>query len=217
MEHGSTRADDLNRSLQLRNTDFFVANRNPGYAGDVGRVCPMCQASRIRRPVRMQRRMTGPTRPSDLLVVVFRVGPTRFGLDCRAVQEVLPPLWITPLADAPGFIEGVVEVRGQVVPVIDLRPRLGGAADGFHRRTRLLLVRPGAGPVALIVDQVLDVRPVSADWLRPWPVTGLRRMVRGWIDAPGSPAIQLLDFDQILSAAEADQLSIGCSRVAIDP
>lgn len=176
----------------------------------------MCQVSRIRRPLRMHRRMNDQTNSADLRVVVFRVGPTLFGLDCRGVQEVLPPLWITPLADAPGFIEGVIEVRGEVVPVIDLRPRLGGAAEGFHRRTRLLLVRAGAGVVALIVDQVLDVRVVAAEWLRPAPVSGTRRMVRGWIDAPGSPAIQLLDFDLILSAAEADHLSIGSSRVAID-
>jgi chemotaxis methyl-accepting protein methylase/chemotaxis signal transduction protein len=151
--------------------------------------------------------MTDPTSTPDLRVVVFGVGPTLFGLDCRAVQEVLPPLSITPLADAPGFIEGVVEVRGEVVPVIDLRPRLGGVADGFHRRTRLLLVRAGAGAVALIVDEVRDVRAVAADGLRPAPVSGPRPMVRGWIDAPGGPAIQLLDFDRMLSDAEADLLA----------
>ena len=160
--------------------------------------------------------MTDPTSSADLRVVVFRVGPTLFGLDCRAVQEVLPPLWITPLADAPGFIEGVVEVRGEVVPVVDLRPRLGGAADGFHRRTRLLLLRVGGGTVALIVDQVLDVKAVASEWLRPCPVSGPRRMVRSWIDVPGDAAIQLLEFDQLLSDAEADHLAIGYSRVAID-
>src|SRR5438093_11236834 len=104
--------------------------------------------------------MTDPSHPPELHVVVFRVGPTLYALDCRAVQEVLPPLTITPLADAPRFVAGVIEVRGAVVPVVDLRPRLGGAADGFHRRTRLLLVRAGATLVALIVDQVLDVRAV---------------------------------------------------------
>jgi purine-binding chemotaxis protein CheW len=159
--------------------------------------------------------MTDSTSPPDLRVVVFRVGPTLFGLDCRAVQEVLPPMAITPLADAPRFVEGVIEVRGEVVPVVDLRPRLGGAADGFHRRTRLLLVGASTGSVALIVDQVVDVRAVSADWLRPSPLVG--GMVRGWIDPPGSPAVQLLDFRQILSDAETDHLAIGCSRVALDP
>jgi purine-binding chemotaxis protein CheW len=161
--------------------------------------------------------MTDPNRPPDLRVVVFRVGPTLYGLDCRAVQEVLPPMAMTPLADAPRFVEGVIEVRGEVVPVVDLRPRLGGAADGFHRRTRLLLVRAGGGPVALIVDQVVDVRAVAADWLRPSPLAGEGRLVRGWIDPPGSPAFQLLDFRRILSDAETDHLAIGCSRVALDP
>jgi purine-binding chemotaxis protein CheW len=153
---------------------------------------------------------------SELCVVVFRVGQSLLGLDCRAVREVLPPLHVTPLAGASGPIEGFVEIRGEIVSVVDLRPRVGGLADGFRRRTRLLHVRAGPGELALIVDQVVDVRAVATDGLRPAPIAGAGRGAWGWIEAPGCPLIQLLDADQILGGVESVPLPTGHPHAAID-
>jgi purine-binding chemotaxis protein CheW len=159
---------------------------------------------------------TGQPDHSELCVVIFRTGQSLFGLDCRAVREVLPPLQVTPLAGAAGPIEGFIEIRGEIVSVVDLRPRVGGLADGFRRRTRLLHVRAGPGELALIVDQVVDVLTLSTDGLRPAPIAGPGGGARGWIEAPGCPLIQLLDADQILSEVESVPPPTGRTHAAID-
>lgn len=101
-------------------------------------------------------------------IVTFRLGPDLFAVDIAAVERVLkyePPRGIP---NVPSWIEGVIEYQGQVVPVIDLRRRFELTEGGVGAQTRLLVFNTDAELVAVVVDAVLDVRPLpEADVAAP--------------------------------------------------
>ena len=102
--------------------------------------------------------------------VVFRLGAEEFGLPIDAVDEVVRmPDQIARLPKAPKFLEGVVNLRGAVVPVIDQRRRFGMPAGEETVRRRLVVVRTGAHRAGLIVDSVSEVLRTSEDEIAPAP------------------------------------------------
>ncbi len=90
-------------------------------------------------------------------LVVFRVGGTHYGVDIELVNEILSPLPLTLLPGVTRHIAGVVEVRGRVVPVFDLRSRFSATGPADDRDSRMVLVEVNDGPVALTVDGVEEV------------------------------------------------------------
>jgi purine-binding chemotaxis protein CheW len=94
-------------------------------------------------------------------VLVFSVDEHRFGVDLDRVERVVAAVEATPLAGAPGMVRGVINVAGAVVPVLDLRRRLGLAAVPDRLSDRLIIARAGCGLAALAVDAVLGVERVS--------------------------------------------------------
>jgi purine-binding chemotaxis protein CheW len=94
-------------------------------------------------------------------LVTFRLGEHLFAADIQAVQRVLrhePP---RALPDMPDWMEGVVDYQGTMVPVIDLRRRFGMASSAPGPQTRLMVCNAPGGLAALLVDAVLDVKPVQ--------------------------------------------------------
>lgn len=98
-------------------------------------------------------------------LVTFLLGSEEYGVDVRAVQEIIRVPAITAVPRAPVFIRGVINLRGRIIPVIDLKEKLGlGDTDDALRRARVLVVRLRGRLIGLLVDgasQVLKV-PVSA-------------------------------------------------------
>ena len=97
-------------------------------------------------------------------LVVFRVGPTAFGVDIAAVQEILPLLPVTRTPGAPAGVLGLADVRSKVIPVFDLHLHFGLTRPNDSRETRLIVVDAGAAPVAVLVDgvdQVVNVDPAD--------------------------------------------------------
>jgi purine-binding chemotaxis protein CheW len=111
----------------------------------------------------------------------FDVGKLFLGLELSSVQEILRAQPITHVPLTPSVVRGLMSLRGQIVPVLDLRERLGlpadPAAEPFH-----VLVRTAAGPVSLLVDRVQDVVEVDSALFEPAPETlpaELRGLIRG--------------------------------------
>ncbi len=100
-------------------------------------------------------------------LVAFVVDGQRFALALDAVERALPMLAVTPLPGAPPVVAGVVSLHGQVVPVFDLRRRLGCPAREPALTDHLLVARAGARRVALPVDEVLGVLAVDAAAITP--------------------------------------------------
>jgi purine-binding chemotaxis protein CheW len=99
----------------------------------------------------------------------FRVGGEDFAIDIMRVREIINPQPVTPVPRAPAFVEGVIRLRDEVIPVVDVRRRLGIAAAAPTRKSRFLVVRIGARRVALVVDEVTEVVRLDRSEIRPAP------------------------------------------------
>jgi purine-binding chemotaxis protein CheW len=147
---------------------------------------------------------------SELQFLVFRLGNDEFGLPIDSVDEVTEvPAKITKLPKTPKFLEGVVNLRGDVLPVIDQRPRFDMPALRESDRRRLVVVRTARHRAGLIVDSVSDVLRVAAGSVEPPPdlTEQIARLVRGVINLEQSQRMVLvLDPSELLTPAERGRL-----------
>ncbi|MBA4180442.1 MAG: chemotaxis protein CheW [Anaerolinea sp.] len=111
------------------------------------------------------------TRPTDTEsaaggeehVVVFRLAQEYYALDIQSVQEIVRLQTITAIPGSDPWVEGITNLRGRVVPVIDLRRRCGVTANDPTPETRIVVVGSKSGMVGLIVDAVSEVMRIPAD------------------------------------------------------
>ena len=140
----------------------------------------------------------------DVVLIVFRVGPDLYTVDVSAVQEVLPAAPTTRVPGAPVFVEGVLELRGLVVPVVDLRRRLGYDGKVEGRSARFIVVAVGDRVIAMAVDEVLEVVRVHANDLGPAPdlvrESGVKHVVG--VVRGNEELTLVLDLESALSARE---------------
>jgi purine-binding chemotaxis protein CheW len=94
---------------------------------------------------------------TTLEVLVFEVGGQRHGLPVADVQEILPVVTVTPVPEAPPLVEGIINLRGTVIPVLDTRRRLRLPARAAAYTDHLVVARAGGRRVALRVDRALDL------------------------------------------------------------
>jgi purine-binding chemotaxis protein CheW len=100
----------------------------------------------------------------------FRVGEEEYVIDLRRIREILQPLPVTPVPHAPEFLAGVMNLRGEVIPVVDVRKRLGTA--GTSPRSKVLVVNVAGRLLGLVVDAVAEVVRIPRSAIRPLPIAG---------------------------------------------
>jgi purine-binding chemotaxis protein CheW len=137
----------------------------------------------------------------------FRIGDADFGIPLLKVKEILQYEEPVPIPSVPASIRGVMNVRGNAVPVVDLGVRFGRVASGPTKRTCILVVENGAttGPMGVVADLVNEVVDVREDEVEAPPdfgpdvrvdyLTGMARSGRGFV--------LLLDLDRVLGSLEA--------------
>lgn len=145
-------------------------------------------------------------RPSipQVQVVAFRIGAEEFGLDVFGVHEILRHQNPTPLPRAPHFVEGVIDVRGALVPVVDLRRRFEVPHATVDAATRIVVVEHDGERLGLVVDSVSEVMriPETAVAAAPSYVRGIAaEFIRGIVRHEGRLVV-LLDVERILSGEE---------------
>ncbi len=96
-------------------------------------------------------------------VVIFRLADEYYAVDIQAVQEIVRMQTITSIPGSESWVEGITNLRGRVVPVIDLRRRCGVTANEPASETRIVVVSSSNGMVGLIVDAVSEVMRIPAD------------------------------------------------------
>jgi purine-binding chemotaxis protein CheW len=94
--------------------------------------------------------------------VLFRVDSRRCALDARSVEEVLAAVAVRPLPGQPRYVAGVIDLRGTIVPVLDLRVRFGGTARPMELDDRLIVTRAHGRRLAIWVDSVDDFIPAGS-------------------------------------------------------
>ncbi len=138
---------------------------------------------------------------ADEQVVVFSLGDEQFGVDIARVQEIIRWQKVTKLPNAPQFVEGVIDLRGRIVPVIDLRRRFGLESALPNKETRIVVVEIQGQTVGTIVDGVSEVLQVPGSVIEPPSqivVTAESAHLRGIARLQNS-LIALLDLEHVLT------------------
>lgn len=104
--------------------------------------------------------------------LTFCLGQEEYGIEILDVQEIKGYSPVTPIPNAPSHVKGLMNLRGAVVPVVDLRARFAMPAQEYTPFTVIIVVKVGHKVVGLIVDAVSDVLDVNADQLEPTPDCG---------------------------------------------
>ena len=153
---------------------------------------------------------------NELHLVTFHVGAELFGVPISAVQEIVRVPEITRVPQAPAFVEGIINLRGRVIPVIDMRKRLGrspaDAGGPEDRRRRILVTEAGGRLIGIIVSEVSEVLRLSEEKVEAAPpmVSGLsNQYIRGVGKLDGALLI-LMDIEKVLTAEEVEGLDGAC-------
>jgi len=142
-------------------------------------------------------------------IVLFRLGDEHFGVSISLVREVTVLQPITRVPRTPDFLEGVTNLRGRVIPVLDLRRRLGLPADEPGRDARIVVVEYRGEIIGMIVDgvsEVLTVDPTSVEPPSPYVVSVDTQYITGILKLSDRLVI-LLDLTRVLSSEEMDDLA----------
>lgn len=145
-------------------------------------------------------------------LLTFRLGEEEFGIDILQVEEIRsyePP---TRIANAPPYLKGVVNLRGVIVPVLDLRLRLGYSETCIGPLTAVVVLHVGGKVSGVMVDAVSDVVNLPGDTVKPVPAVGQpdaaqAHHIRG-IATLGERLLLLLDMDPLMNEA-APEASAG--------
>jgi purine-binding chemotaxis protein CheW len=139
------------------------------------------------------------------IAVVF-AGEEEFGIDIGKVVEILKAQRIYQLPQLPSFLSGVVNIRGEVIPLIDLRKRFGLRSDAA--KERIIVIRSGGEKVGLLVDGVRDIVSLDPEEVvkPPGMFKGLRTEYMTGIGRRGDSIIVLLNLDTLLTSEERIQL-----------
>lgn len=144
-----------------------------------------------------------PHAAAQVQLCVFRVGDESYAVDIMRVREIIQPVSVKAVPGAPEYVEGVVALRGAVIPIVDLRRRFGLPKATRTRRTKFVICRVGNRHVGLSVDAVEGVVRVARSALKPPPAvfdSGPGRYLAGVAGGDG-PVRFLLDVRALFEEA----------------
>jgi purine-binding chemotaxis protein CheW len=137
--------------------------------------------------------------------LTFRLADEQYGVEILKVQEIKGYSAITPVPNTPDYIRGVMNLRGSIIPIVDLRTKLGMAVAECNQFTVVIVIRVGAKTVGLVVDAVSDVLDIARDDIQESPDFGASvdaRFIAG-MARTGDHLVVLLDIDEVLGEPAA--------------
>jgi len=152
----------------------------------------------------------GPEKKEERKILVFGLANEELGLDISSVREVLRPEKIYPLPKAPHFIEGVINLRGHIIALIDLRKRLLADRTEEEPNKRIIVCRVNKFIVGLTVNSLKEIVALSKEDIKPTPEVVAMQMEADLISGiakVGERIIPILDLERILTKKEAVELS----------
>ncbi|MFV0420710.1 chemotaxis protein CheW [Oleidesulfovibrio sp.] len=144
-----------------------------------------------------------------LQLVTFSIGEEEFGVEILKVQEIIRTMEITKVPRAPEFVEGVINLRGKVIPIIDLRRRFGLDSKTHDKHTRIIVIEINNMIVGFIVDSVSEVLRIPAGTVEPPPpvVAGMESDYISGVGKLQDRLLILLDLDRLLSQEDMSVLN----------
>lgn len=140
-----------------------------------------------------------PSTPELTQLVVFQLYEHEYALPAGRVVEVLRMVALTPVPEAPPWLPGVLNLRGVVIPVVDLRERLGMPAAAYSLNTPIIVVNGCNRRLGLIADAMIDVVGLTVDALEHFERGGADQSIVVALAHTGSRVILVLDADRVLA------------------
>ena len=140
----------------------------------------------------------------------FTVGGRTFALDVAQLREVVRWQPVTPLPNAPRLIEGVIDLRGAVVPVVDLGRALGGDPVGADADARIAITDVEGLVMGIVVEAAIEVRPVEVSTLEDPPALATQAgydLTRAIVRRPGAEPILVLSLEHLLESVYRSALA----------
>jgi purine-binding chemotaxis protein CheW len=139
-----------------------------------------------------------------LQMINFTLGGDEYAVEIQKVREVINFRELTPLPKAPSFVKGIINLRGEVIPVIDLREKLGLAHEAYSALTNVIIVEIGRKAVGVVVDDVRHVIRLAPGEVAPSPpfIGGLSGKYVSGVAKIAERLVVVLDMERILSASE---------------
>jgi purine-binding chemotaxis protein CheW len=145
----------------------------------------------------------------ELQLVSFKIGSEEFGVDILQVQEIIRMVEITRVPQAPVYVEGVINLRGRVIPIIDLRKRLKLELKEVDKNTRIVVVDIRGNIMGMIVDSVSEVLRLPAGTIEPPPdlVSGVDSEYISGVAKLEDRLLMFLDLSKIVGAEELAEIA----------
>jgi len=139
-------------------------------------------------------------------LISFRIGAQEFCVDIMAIREIRGWTAATALPQSPSFVRGVINLRGAVLPIVDLASRLGFESTETNDRNVIIVAQIGEQVVGLLVDAVSDILTITDDMIQPTPDVAsdtAKMFVRGLIPMEGR-MISLIGLERVLPDLELE-------------
>ncbi len=143
----------------------------------------------------------------EIQVACFRLGDDLYAVDIMRIKEIIRPQKLAMLPKAPSFVEGVLNLRGAVIPVLDLRKRFDMPSREADQNRRLLIIALAGCTIGLVVDEVTEVITVPVAQIKPPPQVGhVDAAYLLGVCLAGDSLIMLLNPDRLLTGPETAEL-----------
>jgi purine-binding chemotaxis protein CheW len=136
--------------------------------------------------------------------LTFRLGEEEYGIDILKVQEIRGYDAVTRIANTPAFLKGVINLRGAIVPIVDLRIKFGLGAPAYNEFTVVIILNIANRVVGVVVDSVSDVLTLTAEQIRPAPelAASLETQYVTGLGAIGERMLILVDIEILMAGRD---------------
>ncbi|MCS7130595.1 MAG: chemotaxis protein CheW [Archaeoglobaceae archaeon] len=142
-------------------------------------------------------------------VIVFRLGEERYGVDISQVREIIRPSQITKIPNAPDFVEGVINLRGQITTIVNLRKRFGMVPKPIDNDTRIIVVEYNNAVIGMMVDTVNEVKYLPQKDIESLPSIITSRESAKFLKGVGKlpdGLLILIDLNKVLNEGEVEKI-----------
>ena len=137
-------------------------------------------------------------------IACFSIGDSIYGVDIMDIKEIIRYQKVLPIPKAPGFVEGVINLRDEAIPIISMRKRFSMELIEDDKSTRIVILKVGSKDIGIVVDGVDKVLEVDAEELKspPGVTTGIESEYLSGVTWDNEDLVMILDIDKILSVKE---------------
>ena len=132
--------------------------------------------------------------------LTFNSDGLTFGISTNYVTEIITNHTITNLPLVPNYVKGIINLRGQIIPIIDIRLRMGKPAISYTNHTCIIVLNIDSVYIGIIVDMVQQVIDIDKDMISSMPIEDRKELVNGMITFDESSVLLFLDCEQLVKA-----------------